>query len=353
MPRRNRIPIEHRERIVRAFEDEAEDYLLVADTLGVNPSTARGIVARYIREGRIRERPRCSRNNVRVDDEMRECLEEIINENCVLTLSQINGEFMRRLPDKPLIHDRTIARNLEGMLFRVKLVRPVPAERNRRDILQRRQEYGNWFMNHAIMRHCVSIDECGYNIWTARNHWRARQDERAYRKVCGQRGRNVTVALAVSPVKGLVFHSAYIGGMNAPRFNAILAQTRQNLDPDEEVIFIYDGTPAHRNPAVPAANTELEMLPAYSPFLNIVEQAISSLKAAIKGDISRPEIQTRMDDRAEARRLGIPLGEMRTRLLLDALQCCIGVITAAKAYQWFRFMQTYLPRCLNGEEIEG
>ena len=93
---------------------------------------------------------------------------------------------------------------------------------------------------------------------------------------------------------------------------------------------------------------------AYSPFLNIVEQAISSLKAAIKGDISRPEIQSRIDDRAEARRLlGIPLGEMRTRLLLDALQRCIDVITAAKAYQWFRFMQTYLPRCLNGEEIEG
>ena len=255
MPRRNRIPIEHRERIVRPFEDEAEDYmyLLVADTLGVNRSTARGIVARYIREGRVRERPRCSRNNVRVDDEMRECLEEIINENCVLTLSQINGEFRRRLPDKPLIHDRTIARNLEGMLFRVKLVRPVPAERNRRDILQRRQEYGNWFMNHAIMRHCVFIDECGYNIWTARSHWRARQGECACRKVCGQRGRNVTVALAVSPVNGL----------------------------------------------------------------------------------------------------GIPLGEMRTRLLLDALQRCIGVITAAKAYQWFRFMQTYLPRRRNGEEIEG
>ena len=86
----------------------------------------------------------------------------------------------------------------------------------------------------------------------------------AYRQVCGQRGRNVTVALAVSPVNGLVFHSAYIGGMNAPHFNDFLAQTRQNLDPDEEVIFIYDGAPAHRNPAIPAANTELEMLPAYT-----------------------------------------------------------------------------------------
>ena len=38
-------------------------------------------------------------------------------------------------------------------------------------------------MNHAIMRHCVFIDECGYNIWTARNHGRARQGERAYRQV--------------------------------------------------------------------------------------------------------------------------------------------------------------------------
>ena len=41
-------------------------------------------------------------------------------------------------------------------------------------------------------------------------------------------------------------------------------------DPDEEVIFIYDRAPAHRNPAIPATNTELGMLPAYSPFLNIV-----------------------------------------------------------------------------------
>ena len=51
MSGRNRIPIEDSERIVRAFEDEAEDYLLVADTLGVNRSTARGIAARYIEKG--------------------------------------------------------------------------------------------------------------------------------------------------------------------------------------------------------------------------------------------------------------------------------------------------------------
>ena len=62
---------------------------------------------------------------------------------------------------------RTVARILERILFRVTLVGPVPADRNRPDVLQRRQEFGNSFMNHAIFRPCVFIDEYGYNIWTA------------------------------------------------------------------------------------------------------------------------------------------------------------------------------------------
>ena len=67
------------------------------------------------------------------------------------------------------------------------------------------------------------IDECSYNIWTARNHGMERQGMRAYRQVCDQRGWDMTVALAVSPVNGLMFHSADIGGMNTPRLNDLAA----------------------------------------------------------------------------------------------------------------------------------
>ena len=109
----------------------------MADTLRVNCFMARGIVAQYIREGRIRERTRGGRNNVLAEDEMRQRLEDIINESCVVTPSQINGELRRRLPAKPLIHDQAAAQSLEGMLFRVKLVRPVPVDRNRPDVLQK------------------------------------------------------------------------------------------------------------------------------------------------------------------------------------------------------------------------
>jgi len=70
-----------------------------------------------------------------------------------------------------------------------------------------------------------------------------------------------------------VFHSAVIGGMNAQIFDFV-AQIRPYLDSDEHVIFIYDGAPAHNNPAIRVPNTELKTLPPYIPFLNIGEQAI-------------------------------------------------------------------------------
>ena len=217
---------------------------MVADTFGVNRLTARQRNCCTVYP-RIHGRPRGRRNHVRVDDEIRDCLEEIINENCLLTLYQINRELRRRLPAKPIIHDRTVARTLDGMLFKVKLARPLPAERNRQDVLDRRRQYANWFMNHAVLCHTVFVDKCGYNIG-ARSHGRARRRERAYRQVCGQRGLNATVCLAISRINGLVFHSAYLGGMNAVRFSDFLVQARLNLDPDETVIFIDDGASRYK-----------------------------------------------------------------------------------------------------------
>ena len=122
---------------------------------------------------------------------MRDCLEEIINENCLLAITQINPELRRGLPVKPKIHDSTVSRTLDGMLFRVKLARPLPADRNRPDELNKRVDYATWFMNYAVVRHCAFVDECGYNIWRARSHGRPWQRERAYRQVCGQRGRSL------------------------------------------------------------------------------------------------------------------------------------------------------------------
>ena len=58
---------------------------------------------------------------------------------------------------------------------------------------------------------------------------------------------------------------------------------------------------------------------------NLIYQTFCCLKVAIKADISRPEIQRRMDNRDDARVRGIPLGEFRTQQLL--LKLCTETST--------------------------
>ena len=141
-------------------------------------------------------------------------------------------------------HECTVARTLEGMLHRVKLARPLPDDGNRPGVPQKRVGYANCFMRHAVVNQSIFVDEFWYNIRTARSHGRATLGERAYLQVCGQRGRNVTKALAISPTNGLVFHLAFFGGMTGQRFNDFLTQVRLYLDPKEHVIFIYVLSPS-------------------------------------------------------------------------------------------------------------
>ena len=108
--------------------------------------------------------------------------------------------------------------------------------------------------------------------------------------------------------------------MNRQLFNDFLGEVGRRVNPENQTFLVFDNAPAHRNADCPRGRIEIKMLPPYSPFLNIVEQAISALKAAIKADISRPEIQATIDDRDEARRQGIPFGEYRQRILLEASQ---------------------------------
>ena len=170
-------------------------------------------------------------------------------------------------------------------------------------------------------------------------------------EITGERGRvsvhidkyaasedGTTVALAVSPVDNLVFHSTYIDGMNARRFNDFLAQTRQN--------------PRLRRGGYlnlrQCANTSKSRHPrdqywaGDAPGLQPIPEHSEAGNQLTEGSDKRRRSKVRNTGSN-----GIPLGELRTRLLLNALQHCIGVITAAMAYQ------CYFPRCLNGEEIEG
>ena len=102
-------------------------------------------------------------------------------------------------------------------------------------------------MGYAVVHHSIFVDECAYNIWTARSYGRARRGEgtpaglwTAWEKCDSCHGHFTN--------EGPVFYSAIVRGMNAKRFSDFLLQARLNLDPDEHVICIYDGAPPHCDP---------------------------------------------------------------------------------------------------------
>ena len=87
-----------------ACNDSELDYFTVADALGANREMARGVIKWYLQEGRVEELTRGGRNNIKIDDEMRQRVEAIINENLVLTLEVTNETLRERLLEKPQIH---------------------------------------------------------------------------------------------------------------------------------------------------------------------------------------------------------------------------------------------------------
>ena len=95
-----------RNRIIDAFENEG-DYLQVAETLGIKRQTARSIVVTYIRQNRRDARQRRGARPPKVDQDMKDALEIIINENPLLTLDQINDELRHRCPNKPRVSKST------------------------------------------------------------------------------------------------------------------------------------------------------------------------------------------------------------------------------------------------------
>ena len=158
MPPRNRILLEQHQRIIQAFEDVNEDYLMVAATIGVNRSTARSIIARYLWEGRITERPQGGTNHVWVDDEMKNCLDDILNKICLLTLAQINQELRQRVPRNPWLYSN---QNTWRYIVSWEIGKPIPVERNHPYVLQKRLVCANWFMCYAVVNQSIFIDKCG------------------------------------------------------------------------------------------------------------------------------------------------------------------------------------------------
>ena len=121
---------------------------------------------------------------VKVDDEMRSAVENILGGNAAITLKDLNAALRRRLPNKPHITDAHLGRVCNGLFFTLKKLEPVPFDRNRPDVKEERHRYATRLLEVAnCSPRVVYIDESGFNVWTQRTRGRARIGQRAIRTV--------------------------------------------------------------------------------------------------------------------------------------------------------------------------
>ena len=175
--------------------------------------------------------------------------------------------------------------------------------------------------------------------------------ERAYRQ-----GRNLTMTMAihvhVSPIN--VFFSSWWCNECSFGYSVTSQHGRGQIWIPTDGWSLGMTVLPHRDLAIPASYVHSICSPL-STMWNRYILHVSRLKATMKADISRPEIQRCMDNRNETKALKIPIGEFRTQQLLEALRRNIDTVTAAKCANGYHFVQTYLPRCkmFNREFIEG
>ena len=342
-----------REAIVRAFEED-RDYCQVAESLNVKKKTAYNIVSKFQRTG---QREALQRGGCRprlLTEEMVAALISFVEEKPTITLDEMRGKLVERFPDAAVPSTMTISRALDGELVSLKLLRSPTTQWNSQEVKRERKEYMEWLLHNMSLSNLIFMDECGFNIWTARTQGRSFKGQRAVRVVCGQRGRNLTLLLAVSPKFGLVHFTMTEGGMTKDKFGEFLIEVSALLLDEGHITMIFDNAPSHRVlPRLLSEDHEHRRLPRYSPFLNITEMAISCVKSHCKRQLTEPSVQADVGSHALAAAQGKTLHKYRMDLLKTFVESSLPCLTIAKCSNFFDHSLAFSPDCLFERDISA
>ena len=337
-----------RQRLIKAFEND-KDWITLAENLGIKRQSARSIILKYRRTGEAGRRKRGGNRPQKIDDEMLSFMVNLIEQKPTITLKEIQSRMIIELPDKPPVTHQTISNKLDGVLYSVKDLRSVPVNWNHPTVKEERRQYTEWLMSNGLNNYKLFIDEFGVNIWTSRTKGRAPVGQRAIRVVEGQRGKNLTICLAISPEGGLVHWSTIVGGMTKDSFSAFLVELSQLMGSDQPYTALIDNARAHGDVPQMEDGHEVMFLPRYSPFLNACEMAGSCIKATLKRRLTESSVQREIYDRDAPRYE--TLHARRLRILRREVELSLPVITPQKCQQFFNHTLTYVPACTRGDDI--
>ena len=122
------------------------DFLNIATQLNINRTPAYNIV-----RGGVVRKNRGGKLGKNVDSSMLELIVGILEENSLVTVSNLNKELRRRYPNKPEICDKTLSNAIDGLAFTLKLSRDTPAQQNSSETNVDRKQHVEWRMSAEVV----------------------------------------------------------------------------------------------------------------------------------------------------------------------------------------------------------
>lgn len=206
-----------------------------------------------------------------------------------MTIGDIKRELVDEFPCLAGVSDSTISRGVQNEAeFTLKRCHVEPAARNHPTQIRRRQEWCVEQVGRLDAKDLVFLDESGWNLHTTRNFGRAKVGNRAAQVRSSNRGRNMTMMVAVSVEEAVIASRVRLESGNAASFAAFL---KDELFPclGTPRKLVLDNVKFHHSPQVVQTVQEsphsLIYLPPYTPEFNLAEQVFGAVKHYI-GKIS-------------------------------------------------------------------
>jgi hypothetical protein len=213
--------------------------------------------------------------------------------------------------------------------------------------------YCQWLLGNLHMEF-IFLDEFGIQIGTQRRFGRAPRGQVAQQITPLTRSANISVCLAVSPNRGLIFHDVTQGSFDRETFELFIDSLAEEVATQQiaNPCFIMDNCSVHNEEDVAWAcdmfGCDYNFLPPYSPMLNPVEGCIADIKRGIATAFATTLRPALLNLHAG------PYGQrikMRTQLILDALNGALGVVTPQLVQPHVHHMMGQFPAMLGMQDV--
>ena len=276
-----------------------------ADMIGINPSTARGIVKRYRDNGGEFKKKVGDKTPKKLTPLVLVEIEAMVENNHFITLKKMKTLLAAK---DIFISQASIFNALQKLKLTLKLARCEVDRMNAPEIIAKRKVYARHFHRHSPpdKKKCIFVDECGYNLHLRRKFARSKSNTRANVVIPTVRGRNVTLIAAINNECALHYKIITDTTCNSVKFCDFLKELLDIISQDDtmkECWIILDNAQIHKTKEVKKimenSQHKLIFLSPYSPQLNPIENAFSKIKNCVRTSLADSSDQRTLKEAIE------------------------------------------------------